>query len=132
MLDLTDIEPGLTRYVERRTSSERTVTQLVGQIVAIFYDPPSFAIATARGKMNVTMPAALRDKVRELWGEEVIVLAEAQINVEGDVRDPKAIELTRAARASDTDDTDTMLASVREKWSSPEAREYFGGLRGRG
>lgn len=126
-LDITGIEPALGRYIERTETRERAVTQLVGQIVAITFDPPTFVLATGKGKITVAMPAALRQKARDQWGTEVVALVDAWVTADGEVRNPKAVEIS-AATSGDNDDVPASLSAA---FDSPEAREYFDSLRGR-
>jgi len=131
-LDLTGIEPALSGYVQRRATAERSQTQLVGQIVALTYHPPAFSLLTGKGKFAVSMPAGLRQKAREMWGEEVVVLVDANITAEGDVRDPKAVDIAPAAVASVEDDAEDGFGLFKGTWDTPESTEYFESLRGRG
>jgi len=127
-LDLTAFETGLTQYAERRERAERTTTQLVGQVVALVYKPPTMTLDTGNGKLVLSMPARLRRKAQELWGSEVIVVAEAEVDAEGGVRDAKAVHMSPAVVAGE-DNADDSLASLREAFSSPEASAYIESLR---
>jgi len=67
-----------------------------------------------------------------MWGEEVVVLVDANITAEGDVRDPKAVDIAPAAVASVEDDAEDGFGLFKGTWDTPESTEYFESLRGRG
>src|SRR5262249_55641172 len=98
----------------------------------ITYDPPAFSIVTGNGKLQVAMPAALRKDARECWGGEVIVLVEGRMTRDGEVREPKALEIRSAAR-TDMDDVslNETFGMFNDTWGTAEAQEYFESLRGK-
>jgi hypothetical protein len=131
-LDLTGIEPALSGYVRRRSESERIQTQLVGQIVALNYSPPGLALLTGKGKISVAIPAKLRTKAQACWGDEAVVLVDASLTADGDVRDAKAIDISRSAVAgAESDGEDESFGMLKGKWDTPESRDYFDNLRGK-
>lgn len=127
LIDFTALAPGLASYADRRERASLSTTQLVGQVVVIRYDPPGFELATARGKVSIGMPARLREKAQSSWGQDVIVLVEAQINDEGDVSDAKALDIFPANGAP----AEESFGVLKDKLGAPGALEYINRLRGR-
>jgi hypothetical protein len=128
-VDLTRIEPALTKYVERRTVSEVTTTQLVGRLISLDHDPPGFVLETGRGKLRVSMRASLREKAWQLWGLEVVVVAEAKIAPDGRLSEPRAAEILPGAALASEEDEEAAFGLL--KPTSDQAREYFDTLRQR-
>lgn len=133
--DLSQLEDGLERYAERRMETRVMQTQIIGRVISLTWSPPGIILDLGRDKRALHMPASMRQEARRLWGEEVLVDAEAQITAEGEIRDtPKVLRLTKAAAVEDLGaDFEASFGARRLVWGMPEAEDYIKGLRrGRG
>jgi hypothetical protein len=127
--NLTTLEKPLRGYAERRQTVSTTRAQIIGQLVGLSFDPPSFTLLTPTGRRAVRLPAHLRDDARARWGEEVVVDVEANVTIEGDVRDPKAVALRTVPNANGTAFAST-FGAAKDTWGTDEARAYVQELRG--
>jgi hypothetical protein len=81
--------------------ARRANTSLSGRLISLGDDPPSFVLETRTAQRSVRMPTTLRDAARELLGREVVVLADAIVNRDGQVSDPCASAIRASATAED-------------------------------
>jgi hypothetical protein len=103
---ITPLEAALRKHAASQRKGHRATTSISGQIVSLRYDPPGFILATSTARRSVRMPSSLRDRARELWGREVVILTDAAVAADGGVADLQAIDirplrpLRRQTRAS--------------------------------
>jgi hypothetical protein len=129
VVELTPIEEKLRAFAERRHEASRSQVALVGQIVAISFDPPGFTLDTGGVRQRVKMTSELRSAARENWGNEVVVIAEACVGLEGQITEPHAVEIRAAARGDS--DFESTFGSLKDIWGTKEAEQYLESLRPR-
>jgi hypothetical protein len=116
---ITTLEPALRKHAAAQRKGHRATTSVSGQIVSLTYDPPGFILATASARRSVRMPSALRSRDRELWGQDVVVLADAVVAADGGVADLQAIDIRPAATAQAADSSfDDTFGVMRGSWDS--------------
>jgi len=116
---ITSLEPALRRHAAPQRQGHRATTSISGQIVSLSYDPPGFILVTQASKRSVRMPSALRDRARELWGREVVVLTDGVVAADGAVADLQAIDIRAAATAQAADTSfDETFGIMRGSWDS--------------
>lgn len=98
---ITPLEASLRRHAASQRKGHSATTAVSGQIVSLTYDPPGFILATPTSRRSVRMPSALRDRARELWGREVVVMTDAVVTADGAVADLQALEICASAGAQD-------------------------------
>jgi hypothetical protein len=116
---ITPIEAALRKHATSQRKGHRATTSVSGQIVSLTYDPPGFILATLTARCSVRMPSALRNRARELWGQEVVVLTDAVVAADGGVADLHAIDI-RAAKTAQAADArfDETFGLMRGSWDS--------------
>jgi hypothetical protein len=120
---ITPIEKALRKHAESRRAGYRATTSLSGQIVSLTYDPPGFILVTANARRTVRMPSTLRDRARENWGREVVVLSDALMTSDGAVSDVQAIDIRPAATAEHADEGfDQTFGIMRGAWDGAAVR----------
>lgn len=124
--NLTELEPGLRKFAAARLVGAGSVVTLLGQIVAITFEPPAFVLATRDRKHSIKMPSSLREAAHASWGQEVKVTAEAVVGFEGDVGVARAIAIEPVARGTEREPS---FGALREVWDTPEAQKYLDHLR---
>lgn len=124
---LTTLEPALRRYVKARQRGHRATTSLSGQIVSLTYDPPGFILTSGTSRHTVRMPSALRDRARELWGKEVVVLTDAVVSADGGVTGIHALDISSAAGAEQASERfDETFGLMRDVWNKEELDDFLG------
>lgn len=129
--DLTSLEQPLRAYAERRQKTRVARAQVIGQLATLSFEPATITLVTSSGRRSVRLPADLRDVARKLWGEDVVVDVEANITIEGDSRDMKAVAIRPVSRIDEAA-FDKTLGSGKDVWGGDDARAYIDELRGRG
>ena len=128
---LSVLQRGLRDYANKRSEATRAREQLVGRIVLLDWDRPSFTLDAPRGRVAVRMATALRDRVQCLWGKEVVVDVKTEVTADGEFRDPVALEVAEAAKIDDlVRDFDESFGRFKDTFGTPEAQEYLRELRG--
>ncbi len=74
---ITSMEAAFRKHAASRRAGHRATTSVSGQIVSLTFDPPGFVLITPTSRQTVRMPSALRDRARELWGRDVVVVTDA-------------------------------------------------------
>jgi len=116
---ITPLEAALRKHAASQRKGHRATTSISGQIISLTYDPPGFILATPTARRSVRMPSALRDRARELWGREVVVLTDAVVAADGAVADLQALDIRPAATAQAADATfDKTFGLMRGSWDS--------------
>jgi hypothetical protein len=116
---ITPLEAALRRHAASQRKGHRATTSISGQIISLTYDLPGFILATPTARRSVRMPSALRDRARELWGREVVVLTDAVVAADGAVADLQALDIRPAATAQAADATfDKTFGLMRGSWDS--------------
>jgi len=73
------------------------------------------------------MPSSLRDRARELWGREVVILTDAVVAADGAVADLQAIDIRPAAAAQAADASfDKTFGVMRGSWDSAAISSQLG------
>ncbi len=127
---ITTLEAALRKHAASRRKGHRATTSVSGQIVSLTYDPPGFILATASARRSVRMPSSLRNRARELWGQEVVVLTDAVVPADGGVADLQAIDVRPAATAQAADQTfDKTFGVMRGLWDSAALASQLGPTR---
>lgn len=81
-------------------------------------------------RRSVRMPSTLRDRARELWGHEVVVLTDAVVAADGAVADLQAIDIRPAATAQAADaDFEKTFGIMRGSWDSGAVASELGPTR---
>jgi len=130
---LTRIEGGLIRYAERRSARRSVETVLIGVLRGLVWNPPQAILELPDGQTRtLALTAAQRQEARTHWGFEVAAYVDANITLEGEIRDtPKVRSIRRTIQienlAQDLKDT---FGVGRDVWGTKEAEEYLKGLRG--
>jgi len=116
---ITPLEAALRKHAASQRKGHRATTSISGQIVSLTYDPPGFILATSAARRSVRMPSSLRDRARELWGREVVVLTDAVVAADGAVADLQAIDIRPAVTAQAADASfDKTFGVMRGSWDS--------------
>jgi hypothetical protein len=124
---VSSLESALRKHAQRRQTGHRAATELSGQIVSLTFDPPGFVLATASARHTVRMPSALRDRARDCWGSEVVVLADAAVAADGAVADVHAIDIRPAASARNADEQfEATFGVMRGVWDSGALEAHLG------
>jgi hypothetical protein len=132
IVDLTRIEEGLNRYAERRTARRTVTTVLIGRVKAIVWDPPQVQLELSSGQTRtLALSTDQRREVREAWGTEVAVSVDANITLDGEIRDtPRVRKIEPTVRLEDlAHDFEHSFGAGRDVWGTKEAEEYLKGLR---
>jgi len=130
-VDLTAIERGLRQYVSKKSEPMESTEQLVGRVVALDWDRPSLTLDAPGRKLTVRMPAKLRKTAQTLWGKEVAVTAKAKLTLDGELRDPIALQIEEAVQVSDfVDDFDKSFGRFKDAFATSEVQDYLRDLRG--
>lgn len=124
---ITPIEKALRQHAESRRSGHRATTSLSGQILSLTYDPPGFILSVGAVRHSIRMPSALRDRARESWGCEVVVLTDAAVSADGGVADIHALDIRLAASAKQAEDQfDETFGVMRGAWDSDALKSHLG------
>ena len=124
---ITPLEAGLRKHAASRRMGHRATTSISGQIVSLTYDPPGFVLATPTARRSVRMASAHRDRARELWGKEVVVLTDAVVAMDGAVADLQALEIRAAATAQEAEARfDETFGVMRGFWDSDAIASQLG------
>lgn len=127
---ITTLEAALRKHAASQRKGHRATTSVSGQIVSLTYDPPGFVLATASARRSVRVPSALRNRARELWGQEVVVLTDAVVAANGGVADLQAIDIRPAATAEAADSSfDKTFGVMRGSWDSAAVASHLGTTR---
>jgi hypothetical protein len=123
---ITTLEPALRKHAAAQRKGHRATTSISGQIVSLTYDPPGFILATPAAKRSVRMPSTLRDTARDLWGQEVVVLTDAVVTLEGSTADLHAVSIRPAATAEAADSRfDKTFGLLRGSWDADALTEHL-------
>ncbi|MDX2053477.1 MAG: hypothetical protein SFV15_13850 [Polyangiaceae bacterium] len=124
---ITRMEASLRKHAVSQRKGQRATTSISGQIVSLTYDPPGFILATSGARRSVQMPSALRNRARELWGQEVVVLTDAVVTAEGDMADLHAADIRAAKTAQMAEERfDETFGVMRGSWDSEELASDLG------
>jgi hypothetical protein len=128
--DLGSLAPGLRRYANTRRDRLRVETQLFGRIIELIAEPLGFGLRTENGRVRVRATAALRDRLRTLWGKDVMVQVTASVDRDGVVNDPVArdIDLLRTTTVP-LEEYRASRGAGRGLWSTEDAQDYLDSLR---
>ena len=127
---ITPLEPALRKHAASQRKGHRATTSISGQIVSLTFDPPGFILATTAARRSVRMPSSLRDRARELWGREVVVLTDAVVAADGAVADLQAIDIRPAATAQAADaGFEKTFGVMRGSWDSAAVGSQLGTTR---
>ena len=130
-VNLTSIERGLRQYVSKKSEPMESTERLVGQVVGLDWDRPSLTLDAPGRKLTVRMPAKLRKTAQALWGKEVAITAKAKLTLDGELRDPIALQIEEAVEVSDfVDDFDNSFGRFKDVFTRPEVQDYLSSLRG--
>lgn len=123
---ITSIEKALRQHADLRRSGHRATTSLSGQLLSLTYDPPGFVLSTGTVRHSIRMPSALRDRAKEFWGCEVIVLTDAAVSADGGVADIHALDIRLASSAKRAEDQfDETFGVMRGAWDSDALKSHL-------
>lgn len=129
-VDFVRVAPGLERYAEARKRYVRVETEIVGQIIAMSFEPLGFTLKTTDGNVRVLALARQEEQLRRLGGGPVIAKVSARVNRDGHVVDATLIDLDSVRTTRDPlAYFHATRGAGRGMWSTPEAREYLASLR---
>ncbi len=129
-VDVVRAAPGLERYAEARRRYVRAETELIGQVIAMTFEPLGFTLKTVDSNVRVLASARHEERLRRLGGGHVVAKVSARINRDGNVVDATLLELdsVRTTR-NPLDHFRATRGAGGGLWSTPEAREYLAALR---
>lgn len=131
LLSLSRVSAGLETYVANRRTERPATVQLVGRIDAVRFAPLSFDMRTAGKQLHLRARAEEREKLRQLWGREVLVTAEVHLTAEGEVKSAGLATSIEPLKSIQNPLADYLgsRGTGRGEWDSDEGRAYLESLR---